>query len=69
MKKLFVILAIGLCAACNSTNTDKSAADSTTMTTDTTNKMTTDTSSMMQDTGNRMMSDTSKRSTDTVPRR
>jgi hypothetical protein len=63
MKKLFVIMAMAVMAACNnSTDSDKTTTDSTTMTTDTTNKM-------MTDTSNKMMTDTSKRSTDTMPKK
>jgi hypothetical protein len=62
MKKLIVVMAIGAMAACNnnSTDSDKTTVDSTTMVPDTTSKMNTDTTS-------KMMTDTSQKSADTVP--
>jgi hypothetical protein len=55
MKKLLIVLAIGTFAACNSgsesTTTDSTAVDTSTMAPDTS-------SSMMTDTSNMMMSDT-----------
>jgi hypothetical protein len=61
MKKLFAVLAIaGVMAACNnSSDTDKTTTDSSTMTSDTASKM-------APDTMNKMMPDTSKMSPDSL---
>jgi len=61
MKKLFVMIAIGITAACNnrSVDSDKAITDSSIMAKDTSSKMSTDT-------GTRMLTDTSKSSGDTM---